>query len=85
MYWLCPQASYLSSLSLSFFICKGTIMPTPRTVEGLNEIMCTWWIEFSKYGHNISHPTCSMRTLPPPHQEVVPNSVILKSGQAYNQ
>ena len=67
MYWFCPQASYMTSLSLSVFICKGTMMPTQRTTEGLNETMHTWWIEFYKYGHNgISHPTYSMRTSPNP-------------------
>lgn len=50
MYSLCPQTSYLTSLSLSFSICKGTTMPTPRTVEEVNEIMCVWQIELSKDG-----------------------------------
>lgn len=53
MYWLCLQTSYLTFVRLSFFICKGAIMPMPKTVEELSEIMYTWPIELFKYGATI--------------------------------
>lgn len=85
VYWLCPQTSYLTSLSLSFSICNGTIMPTARTVEELNEIMCTLQIEPSKCGKTISPTHMLCEDLVPTPSTGSANSPVLKSEWACNQ